>query len=96
MKLSEIRGITGLSATKFAKKYGIPQSTYAKWELPEDSPIYRDCPDYTKDLLERAVKWEYIDEKKHMEIESENMLLWKFLEEQGLSREAHRYVIDKR
>ncbi len=95
MTLKEIRELTGLTATNFAKKYKIPQSTYSKWELPKDNSNARDCPDYTKDLLEQAVLWEYKGSKRLSALESENICLWEIIEQNGLARKAHNLINDR-
>lgn len=50
MTIREIRALTGLSQTKFCKKYGMPLQTLQKWEQGHRSP-----PDYLVELLEFKV-----------------------------------------
>ena len=92
MELKDIRAITGLNATQFAKKYDIPRSTYIKWERPNNSPSFRGCPDYFLKLLERVVLLDYKEAQHYNSLETENICLWKIIEEHGLSREAHNYI----
>lgn len=54
MKITEIRAITGLNKTDFAKKYNIPFRTVQNWELGT-----RECPEYVLELLERVVKEDF-------------------------------------
>lgn len=46
-----MRHLLGLSQQKFGDKYRIPLRTIQNWETGA-----RQCPEYVKDLLERAVK----------------------------------------
>lgn len=50
-KIKEIREMTGLSQSKFAKEYGIPVRTLQNWEIDKAKP-----PAYLVTLLERVVK----------------------------------------
>ena len=52
--IKEIRRYTGLSQSKFAKKYGIPNRSIENWEAG-----VRSCPDYLISLLARAVKEDF-------------------------------------
>lgn len=54
MTIKELRASTGLSQQAFADKYGIPKKTIQNWE--SQGKEHRECPDYVKKLLERAVK----------------------------------------
>lgn len=59
MTIKEIRNLTNLTQEEFCKKYNIPLQTYKKWELNTNSPHYRECAPYFKDLLERLVKIDF-------------------------------------
>ena len=61
MEIKEIRDITGLTQRQFAEKYNIPFSTYQKWEAPLKSMNHRDCPIYVKELLERVVREDFLN-----------------------------------
>lgn len=50
MNIKEIRLISGLSQQAFSDKYKIPKRTIENWESEK-----RKCPDYVRQLLERAV-----------------------------------------
>jgi len=54
MTIKEIREITGLNKTDFAKQYNIPLRTYHSWERGEREPA-----PYILELLERVVRYEY-------------------------------------
>lgn len=56
MTIKEIRELSKLSQSLFAKHYEIPLSTLKKWEAQEDNPNHRECPIYVNHLLERVVK----------------------------------------
>ncbi len=58
MDIKEIRGLTGLSQTKFAQMYKIPERTLEDWERGKSSPSK-----YLLELLERAVKEDFKDNK---------------------------------
>ncbi len=94
MTPKELRSITGLNATKFAEKYGIPPSTYNKWELPDDAPNHRDCPDYTLALLERVVRYDFDSTNDNRALILENQALWEVIEKNKLSREAYLAIRD--
>ncbi len=53
MTIKELRELTGLNKTDFAKKYNIPYRTIQNWELGE-----RECPVYVLELLEFRIKHE--------------------------------------
>ena len=97
MDIKELRALTGLSCEEFAERYGIPIHTLHKWELPEDNSNFRSCRPYILSLLERAVKEDFPKggEKSIISLEKENRGLWDFLENKGLSREAHLYLKDR-
>lgn len=46
--------LSGLSRKAFCEKYNIPYHTYEKWQYG-----IRECPDYVRELLERAVKEDF-------------------------------------
>lgn len=50
MDIKEIRALTGLSQSKFAKEYDIPVRTLQGWEAGKK------VPSYVLALLERAVR----------------------------------------
>lgn len=54
MEVKEIRELTGLNRTQFAKAYGIPLRTVEAWESGD-----RTAPPYVTALLERAVREDY-------------------------------------
>lgn len=54
MTISEIRALTGLNKADFAKMYNIPYRTIQNWECGQ-----RECPEYVRSLLERAVKEDF-------------------------------------
>lgn len=56
MEIKEIRKLTLLSQKEFAEKYNIPIYTLKKWELDASDPNHRNCPEYVKQLLEKAVR----------------------------------------
>lgn len=51
MNIKELRKLTGLSQSKFAKKYSIPIGTLQGWEAGRRNP-----PPYIIVILERLVK----------------------------------------
>lgn len=59
MTIKEIRGLTKLTQKDFAAKYEIPVSTLKGWEADPSSRRHRNCPDYVKELLRRAVFADY-------------------------------------
>ena len=59
MTIKDIRSLTGLSQAAFGREYGIPAATVRKWEAPPDSSNHRECPEYVKRLLERAVRQDF-------------------------------------
>ncbi len=97
MDIKELRALTGLSCEEFAERYGIPIHTLHKWELPDDNANYRSCRPYILSLLERVIKEDFPNgrEKSIISLEKENRGLWDFLENKGLSREAHLYLKDR-
>lgn len=50
MTIKELRNFTGLSQRAFSDKYKIPKRTIENWESGKSK-----CPDYVRQLLERAV-----------------------------------------
>lgn len=54
MDIKEIRELTGLNQTDFAKKYNIPLRTYQNWEGGRRNP-----PEYVLTLLRTVVEMEY-------------------------------------
>ena len=54
MDIKEIRELTGLNQTDFAKKYNIPLRTYQNWEYGTRKP-----PEYVLTLLRMVVEMEY-------------------------------------
>ena len=61
--IKQVRTISGLSQVKFGEKYGIPRRTIECWECNENSPNYRQCPEYVLRLLERVVKEDFAKQK---------------------------------
>lgn len=57
--IKNIRQQTGLNKNDFAEKYGIPISTYEKWERGENCP-----PDYVVNLLKFKVEYNLRIEKE--------------------------------
>lgn len=57
--LKEIRRPTGLNMNDFSKRYGIPISTYSKWEQGQSAP-----PDYLINLLRFKVESDLTEIKK--------------------------------
>lgn len=51
MTIKEIREITGLNQTEFAKKYDIPLRTYQHWENGDRKP-----PQYVLTMLQRLAE----------------------------------------
>ena len=51
MEIHEIRELIGDSRAAFSRRYGIPVRTVENWERGVNK-----CPEYVKQLLERAVK----------------------------------------
>ena len=51
MEVSEMRELIGDSRAAFSRRYGIPVRTVENWERGGNK-----CPEYVKQLLERAVK----------------------------------------
>ena len=54
MNIKEIRELTGLNQTDFAKKYDIPLRTYQNWEYGTRKP-----PEYVLTLLRKVVEYEH-------------------------------------
>ena len=52
----QIRNISGLSRTAFAKKYGIPLRTIEDWDWGKNEPS-----EWVMNLLERVVKIDFSD-----------------------------------
>ena len=67
MTIKEIRRLTGLSQADFGEYYGIPLPTIKKWESDPDNQNHRNCPLYVNQLLERAVKMDFLEEKDQIE-----------------------------
>ena len=61
MKIKELRQLTGLSQTQFAKKFKIPANTIRNWEQEKRSP-----PDYVPGMIEEIIRLE-AELKKRME-----------------------------
>lgn len=61
MTIKEIRGMTGLSQTKFAQRYEIPRNTIVSWEQG-----YREPPAYVLKLLEKVVRMDVENEKEEI------------------------------
>lgn len=61
MTITEIRQLTSLNKTDFAKRYNIPYRTLQDWELGN-----RECPAYVTELLEKAVKLDFKKEIDNM------------------------------
>ena len=59
--VKELRSISGLSQTDFAKKYNIPFRTLQNWEADPTSSSYRKCPVYVNQMLERLVMIDFVD-----------------------------------
>lgn len=59
MTIKEIRELTKLTQEAFAAKYEIPVSTLKGWEADPASSRHRNCPDYVRELLRRAVFADY-------------------------------------
>lgn len=53
MKIKELRQLTGLSQTQFAKKFNIPPNTIRGWEQEKRSP-----PDYVPGMIEEIIRME--------------------------------------
>ncbi len=60
LKIKDIRALSGLSQAKFCQKYHIPLGTLKKWEADINSDSYRECPIYVKELLEQAVRNQFV------------------------------------
>lgn len=58
MKISEMRELLNESRTAFSKRYNIPVRTLENWESGKNQ-----CPEYVRELLERAVKEDAKDVK---------------------------------
>lgn len=50
MNITEMRNYIGVSRAEFSRRYNIPIRTLENWESGKSK-----CPDYVKQLLERAV-----------------------------------------
>lgn len=57
LTIKEIRRLSGLSQAEFSKKYNIPQRNIERWESTGKS--HSECPNYVKELLERAVREDF-------------------------------------
>lgn len=53
MKIKELRQLTGLSQTQFAKKFHIPANTVRGWEQEKRSP-----PEYVPGMIEEIIRAE--------------------------------------
>jgi len=58
-RITEIRQLSNLNKTDFAKRYNIPYRTLQDWESGR-----RECPIYVAELLEKAVRADYKGEIK--------------------------------
>ncbi len=58
MNIKEIREMTGLNQTQFAKKFDIPLRTYQNWEGGRRNP-----PEYVLAMLQKLVEIEYCNDK---------------------------------
>lgn len=58
VSIREIRELTGLSQSAFAKKYDIPVASLRHWEIGQ-----RQAPTYLVKLLERVVKEDIAQER---------------------------------
>lgn len=58
MTIKELRALTGLSQSAFAKKYWIPVASLRHWEIGQ-----RQAPIYLVKLLERVVKEDIAQER---------------------------------
>lgn len=56
MNVKEIRKLTGMTQSSFAKKYRIPLQTLKQWESNKDSKSYRKPPEYVEFLLQEVVQ----------------------------------------
>lgn len=54
MEIKEIREMTGLNQTQFARKFDIPLRTYQNWEGGRRNP-----PEYVITMLRKLVEIEY-------------------------------------
>jgi toxin-antitoxin system, antitoxin component, xre family len=50
MNITEMRNYIGVSRAEFSRRYNIPIRTLESWESGKSK-----CPDYVRQLLERAV-----------------------------------------
>ena len=50
MNITEMRNYIGVSRAEFSRRYNIPLRTLENWESGKSK-----CPDYVRQLLERAV-----------------------------------------
>lgn len=50
MNITEMRNYIGVSRAEFSRRYNIPVRTLENWESGKSK-----CPDYVRQLLERAV-----------------------------------------
>lgn len=50
MNITEMRNYIGVSRAEFSRRYNIPIRTLENWESGKSK-----CPDYVRQLLERAV-----------------------------------------
>ena len=60
MEIKDIRSMAGISRAEFSRKYSIPYRTVQDWENGKGN-----APVYVKDLLERAVREDFLEEKTH-------------------------------
>lgn len=57
MEIKEIREMTGLNQTQFARKFDIPLRTYQNWEGGRRNP-----PEYVINMLRKLVEIEYCND----------------------------------
>lgn len=63
MKIKELRQLTGLSQTQFAKKFHIPANTVRGWEQEKRSP-----PEYVPEMIEEIIRIEQAPIRGQQEI----------------------------
>lgn len=65
MNVKELRKSTGLSQTKFAKKFNIPLITLVQWECETRKPSV-----YTIEMIEKILRYEQIFKEMNYELPS--------------------------
>ena len=60
MEIRNIRALANISRAEFARRYNIPYRTVEDWENGKGN-----APVYVKELLERAVREDFLEEKTH-------------------------------